>query len=175
MDNNFIKHAKYNDIVDFVKKAVMSYYDVDESVFKKGSRNKNSSLIKRQTIYLICEISDVTPTYLAKLFGYRNHSSISEVITSLNDRISWDKKLSQDVAKLLNILKIETLSEDVFLENNKKYFVNMNNFTSVTSNPNRAIIYIGYSDKEIYELSPQDEPVEIRKHTNTYKFILEKK
>lgn len=177
MKNNFIKHQKQNDIVECVKRVVMEYYELEKSVFSKGSRNKQSSLIKQQTIFLISQISDseISHEYLAKLFEYKNHCSVNNAISSINDRIGWDKQLHVDLLELSKIIFLEEFGLPNDHEDEAHFYVNMNNFTSVTSNPNRSIIYIGYSDKEIYELSPQDEPVEIRKHKKTYKFILETK
>jgi hypothetical protein len=53
----------------------------------------------------------------------------------------------------------------------------MNNFTSLRENSEKSVIFVGYSDEEIEKVKkildlPEDN-IEVRKHKNTSKFIIE--
>ena len=83
----------------------------------------------------------------------------------------FDKETKNDFKELEDIIKFKGLSKNDRVCFEEFYYVNMDNFKSIKETDDRAILFVGYTDEEIQEITKT--LFEIRQHNNTKKFILE--
>ena len=103
---------------------------------------------------------------------YKNHSSIISLTKKLQGYSLYDKNCKRELEEIETIIKLKGLSKDDRINFDKYYYINLNDCKSTRENPERAIVFIGYTDEEIINLLNKE--IEIKEHKNTCKFILEK-
>lgn len=160
------------EVLEFIKQIVLIYLSAPEDYFERKTRKQEVLKVKQYACYFTKRHTALSNKSIAEKFNLKNHSSIISLVKKIEGYAVWDKQTKRELAEIETIIKLRGLSKNERINFEKQYFINMNNFKSVRETPERAIVFIGYEDEEIIELLNQNP--EIRKHSNTAKFILEK-
>ena len=161
------------EVVKFIKQIVLIYLQAPENSYDRKTRKHDVLKVKQYACYFSKRHTALSNKVIAELFNLKNHSSIIGLVKKIDGYALWDRETKRELQEIETIIKLKGLSKTEKIDLEQEYFINMNNFKSVRENPERAIIFIGYDDTEINELL-KNQP-EIREHSNTAKFILDKK
>jgi hypothetical protein len=160
-----------NEIVEFIKQIILIYLNAPADYYEKKTRKHEILKVKQYACYFSKRHTALSHKVIAEHFNLKNHSSVISLVKKIDGYALWDKQTKRELAEIETIIKLRGLSKNARIDFEKEYYINMNNFKSVRETPERAIVFIGYDDKEIIELLQTN--TEIRKHSNTAKFILE--
>lgn len=161
-----VKLAEY-ELVKYIKQLVLIYLKAPEEYYTMKTRKHEVIKVKQYASYFAKKHTNLSNKEIADTFGFKNHSSIILLVRKIDGYASWDKKIKKELKDLNESIRIKGSNIDL----EKYYYINMNNYKSIQTNPERAIVFIGYDDEEINNLIPNYP--EIVTHENTKKFILE--
>jgi len=164
--NDFNDKEKANLITEIV----CDYCNAPKDVFTRKTRKSNYVKVKHYACYLIKKNTNLSSQKICDKFNFKNHSSIILLIKKINDLMKFDREMREEIEALQNILKFKGLLIQEKVNLNEFYYIDMNNFVSVKEKDDKAVIFVGYSDKEIIDLIGLKKLV---KHNDTKKFILE--
>jgi hypothetical protein len=159
-------------VAESIKQLVGIYYDAPEDCFSKKTRKREYIKIKHLACYMTKKHTTLSQKRIGQIYNLKNHSSIVCLIKKIDGEAQFDKQLKEEMKEINEIIQIKGLSKDGRLNENNHFHINLDNFISVRNNSEKAIIYVGYTEEEIKEKHTEEE---IRVHTGTRKFILEKK
>lgn len=159
------------EIVEYIKKIVAIYLNVSEDTYNLRTRKHEILKVKQYACYFAKRHTALANEKLAKLFNFKNHSSVISLVKKIEGYATFDKTAKLELKEIENIIRLKGLSKNERVNFSKYYYINMNDFKSVRENPERAIVFIGYSNDEIIDLLKAQ--TEIREHSNTQKFIIE--
>ena len=164
--------SEFTDIekAELITQIVCSFCNAPSDVFTRKTRKSEYVKVKHYACYLIKENTKLSARQIAELFKLKNHSSIFLLIQKIKDLMTFDRKMRSDIQTLTNIIDFKGLSQSEKVNTSEFYYINMDTFVSYKETSERAIIFVGYSDKEIVDLIGLKK---LRKHENTKKFILE--
>lgn len=160
-----------NEVVEYIKKIVALYLNVSEDTYKLKTRKHEILKVKQYACYFAKRHTGLANQKLANIFNFKNHSSIISLVKKIEGYALYDKTAKRELNEIENIIRLKGLSKNNKVNFDKYYYINMNDFKSVRDNPERAIVFIGYTDDEIIELLKAE--TSIREHRNTQKFIIE--
>jgi hypothetical protein len=164
-------------IMDFIIKIVGEYFCTDSKYYFTKSR-KFTFVYPRQIAMYFAKIytRKASLETIGDKFS-RDHSSVSHSINKIKSLLDVDRRVQQDVKTLMKKLKtnVNAISEDITL-GKEYYYLDLNDFNSITLKEDKSIILTGFSDKELSEfLSSLNDFIETKKHNNTGMYVLEKK
>lgn len=159
------------EVVNYIKDIILLYLNAPEEFYNTRSRKTEILKVKQYASYFSKRHTSLSLSQIAEIFNFKNHTSVIKLIQKLDGLSSYDKETKNDFKEIENIIKFKGLSKNDRVNFEEFYYVNMNNFKSVKTNPDRAIIFVGYSDEEINKITSALQ--EIREHRNTNKYILE--
>lgn len=160
------------EIVEYIKQIILLYFNEDQNCFKSKSRKHSILKIKQYACFLSKRHTTLSNQQIADFFMYKNHSSIISLTKKLQGYSLYDKNCKRELEEIETIIKLKGLSKDDRINFDKYYYINLNDCKSTRETPERAIVFIGYTDEEIINLLNKE--IEIKEHKNTCKFILEK-
>jgi hypothetical protein len=160
------------DVVKFIKQIVAIYFDEDESIYERVTRKPDVIRIKHYALYFCQKHTALNYITLKDIFRLQNHSSVSLTIKKIDGLLSWDRTTKKEIGEIETIIRLKGLAKGFRVDLEKYYFVNMDTLKSVRDNHERAILFVGYSDDEITNLTKCNAD-EIREHKNTKRYILE--
>lgn len=159
-----------NDIVKFVKQICAMYFNVDEKVYESRCRKAELIKVKHYAMYFCQKHTNLTYVRIAEIFNAKSHSSVHTTISKIDGLLDWDKITRREVNDIETIIRLRGLAKGLRIDLQKHYFINMDSMKTVREHSERAVIFVGYSDKEIMDILGE---VEIRDHVNSKKYILE--
>ena len=165
------------DKIDFIKEIVAIYLEVDFDEYKNPRRFPHIVKLKHYATYFSKRNTIATEEQLMICFGYKNHASVSKLMTKIENLLKWNKQTQKEIKEIATIIQLRGLSLKNNIKTNQYYFINMNNFTSLRENSEKSLIFVGYNSEEIEKVKkllnlPKDN-IEVRVHKNTSKFIIE--
>ena len=172
---NSSKDVYENQLVDFIKQVVCTYYKVDIEQLLTTTRLRLVVKARQVVMYLLCVNSKIPKVNIAKRFN-KDHSTVIHSKKTIEGYLEWDKELSKEVNELQNliIMKAKSYVNSLNVEEDF-YFIDLNNFHSLRCNERKAIILVGYSEEEVNEFSiTQNLKKVFKKHKNKGLYILEK-
>lgn len=158
------------EIADLIKQIVCIYFQAPQDVFTRKTRKSEYIKVKHTCCYLIKRHTSLSSREVGEMFKLKNHSSIILLIKKIDDIATFDRETRRELKELDEIIKFKGLAKNERINFEQFYFINMDNFKSIRETPERAILFVGYSDDEIRQINGE---IEIREHKNTKKFILE--
>lgn len=168
--------SSYNAMLcQFVKEMVCTYYGVNSEALKQNSRKKEMVKCKQISMYLIKKHSNMSLESIGKEFG-KNHATVIYSIKTISNYLEWDRDLVNEVDELekIVILKSNAMINNFSIDKNF-YYIDLNAFTSIKIDENKAILFAGYSEDEVNTIV---EVLKIKanykRHTNKGMYILEK-
>jgi hypothetical protein len=159
-------------VAELIKQIVGIYYNAPEDCFSKKTRKREYIKIKHLACYMTKKHTTLSQKRIGQIYNLKNHSSVVLLIKKIDGESEFDRQLKDEMNEIGQIIQLKGLSKEGRINEEKHYHINMDNFISVRQNSEKAIIYVGYSGEEIRELHKEEE---LRIHTATRKFILEKK
>jgi hypothetical protein len=186
MDNNrrLFREMKMNKKIgneilfcEITHETLMQHFSLPED-FNSNRTRKREYVYARQIAMLL--ISKHTRFSLAKIgseFGGRDHATVLHAKKTIQNLSDSSKKIKEEVNNLENLIlyKMKVLSQKKTIDN-KYYYVNFDDYTSIRFSDNKGIIITGFTEKEIFDMLSvlSEQPVDSRKHTKTGQYILEK-
>ena len=164
-----------NESVEYIKQIILMYFDAPENYYEIKTRKHEVLKIKQFACYFAKRHTYLSNQALAKIFNFKNHSSVISLVRKIDGCALFDKNYKRELKELETIIKLKGLSKDLKFDFDKHYYINMNDFKSVRENIEKAIVFIGYTDDEIFDLlkSKHESKFPIVNHTHTKKFILQ--
>jgi hypothetical protein len=160
------------EVVTFIKQIVALYFDEDDNVYGRLTRKPDVVKIKHYALYFAQRHTALNYISLIDIFKLKNHSSVTATIKKIDGYLSWDRLTKKEISEIETIIRLKGLAKGFRIDLDKYYFVNMDTLKSVRESHERAILFVGYSDEEITNLTTCN-PDEIREHKNTKRYILE--
>lgn len=160
------------EVVKYIKEIVLVYLNAPEEFYTRKTRKTEVLKVKQYASYLAKRHTSLSLMNIAKIFNFKNHTSVIKLIQKLDGLSVFDKETKNDFKELENIIKFRGLSKNDRVKFEEFYYINMDNFKTIKETPERAILFVGYSSEEIQEMTQT--LLEIREHNNTKKYILEK-
>jgi len=95
--------------VDFIKKVVASYFNLNTDIFNKSHKNKKYATAKHIAIFLSREFTDLSLMDIARAFNIKSHSSVTHSIKKIDKAIKEDKTIQYSVSSLREIIKTKAI------------------------------------------------------------------
>jgi len=159
-------------VAELIKQIVSIYYNAPEDCFSKKTRKREYIKIKHLACYMSKKYTTLSQQKISQMYNLKNHTSVISLIKKIEGESQFDRQLKHEIKEIGQIIKLKGLSKEGRINVEKYYHIDMDNFISVRESSEKAIIYVGYSEEEIRKLHEKEE---LRIHTATRKFILEKK
>jgi len=160
------------EVVKFIKEIVLIYLNAPEEYYTKTTRKHEVLKVKHYASYFVKRHTSLPLIKIAELFNFKNHTSVITLIKKIDGLAIFDKETKHDIKEIENIIKFKGLSKNDRVCFGDFYYINMDNFKSLKETDERAILFVGYSNEEIQQMTKTS--LEIRQHKNTKKYILEK-
>jgi hypothetical protein len=160
------------EVVKYIKEIVLIYLKAPEDFYTRRTRKHDVLRVKQYASYFAKRHTSLPLEKIAKIFNFKSHTSVLKLIEKLDGLAVFDKETKNDFKEIEDIIKFKGLSKSDRVCFEEFYYVNMDNFKSIKETDERAIVFVGYTDEEIKDMTKT--LLEIREHTNTKKYILEK-
>jgi hypothetical protein len=160
------------EVVEFIKQIVLIYLDAPKDSYERRTRKTEILKVRQYAEYFVKRHTALSNKKIALLFNQKNHSSVINVVNRIEGYSTWDKTTKKELNEIETIIKLKGLSKNNRFDINSHYYIDMNNCKSIKHSTDKAIVFVGYTDDEIFEIM-KSKP-EIRNHQNTAKFILER-
>lgn len=160
------------EVVKYIKEIILIYLDAPADFYTRKTRKLEVIKVKQYATYFAKRHTSLPLEKIAKIFNFKNHTSVISLIKKLDGLAVFDKEVKTDFKELESIIKFKGLSKNDRVKFEEFYYINMDNFKTIKETPERAILFVGYSSEEIQEMTKT--LLEIREHNNTKKYILEK-
>ncbi len=172
--NNTVNNQKLKQ--SLILDVVCLYFGVTIDDLKQRSRKQIWRYPRQICCHLIRNTlnSSITFVSLGKIFDI-DHATAIHSINKVQELIETNDLVRKDVLNILASLNSKT--EQITGEelNKDVYTIDLNNCKSVKPSPERAIIYVGYTDEEIrnaHGIKETSDPLQIVTHKNTGQYIV---
>lgn len=174
------KEAYANRISTLVKEVVSCYYNLPITAFQSKSRVRQVIKMKQTSVYFMKKfLPKATLIYIGKQMSY-DHATVLHCLKQINNLLETDKETKQDIENIARAIEIEqdTIKLDGDLRK-EYYYVNLGKCSSIKLEDGRGVVLSGYTEEQasvFLEMLNKfyKENLEIRNHSNTGLFILEK-
>jgi hypothetical protein len=166
-----------NEAVEYIKQIVLIYFDAPENYYETKTRKHEVLKIKQFACYFAKRHTCLPNQVLAEMFNFKNHSSVISLVRKIDNCALFDKNWKRELKEIETIIRLKGLTKDLKIDFDKHYYINMNDFKSVRENFEKAIVFVGYTDEEIFEFlkNKRESKFPIVNHTHTKKYILQDK
>jgi hypothetical protein len=165
-------------LFDFITKMVAGYYSLPGNYYTMKSRKREIVKGRQVAMYLIYKnAKKVTLARIGEHFAGKDHATVLHSVKTTNDHLETDKAFVKEVAELQEVVtfKRQATHEDADLMK-EYYYMDFDSFTSMRLKYGRSIMMSGFSDTELEVIKKALGTVEeMRKHTKTGMYILEKR
>lgn len=150
---------------------IANHQGMDESLLKSKLRKPPIPYFKKVVAYMLNKHLSMKTADVAELLQYANHSNVSIHLKRLDEQMSYDKKLKNEIGEISTII-IESGISKYSKKDNKWYlFLDLNNFF-IANKGEKSILFHNHNLDEIeHILGPG---WEITEHTKTNKFLFQK-
>jgi len=177
LDNRLVYNKKF---FEFCTKIVSSYYGLPFNIWNMRTRKRPYIIAKQIIVYMMQRHCQTTLFEMQDLCKYGNHASVIHARNKIKDYLTWDKVLKEEINEIEKLLLLESgIQSKINLEKDY-YFINMNNVKTIKKNMDKAIVFIGYTEKEINQVKELLEfnttiPIVDHKNTGHYLFMKNQK
>lgn len=160
------KNQKIEDIISII----CNHQNINSNLLKSTLRTPPIPYLKKIVAYMLKKHLSLNTSQLADLLKYKTHSNVVTHLKRLDEQMSYDKKLKNEIGELNTIIIEKGLSK-YSNKNNKWYlFLDLNDFFIATKSE-KSILFHNHSLSEIeFLLGPG---WEITEHTKTNKFLFQ--
>ena len=168
--------SSYNKLLaNFVKKIVCSYYGVEENLLGYKTRRREVVKCRQISMYLLKKHSMMSLSSIGLEFD-KDHATVIHSNRTINAYLDWDKDLQKEINELEKVVLLKTSAMlNNFSIEKDFYYIDLNMFLSVKVQPEKSIIFSGYSELEVDNLMKELGIVaQIKAHKNKGMYVLEK-
>lgn len=170
-------------LIDYMKELIAMYYKVDKANYMSRSRKAQVVKIKYIAMYFIYETFLLSLHDVGAIFKM-DHATVLHAIKKIKGFYTYDKQVQKEIDEIKSLFNHgKLILEGRFDANDNHYYIDLNSFLSIKDNAGKAIIFSGFSLKDVQYLKLIDtrngseiftEPRNIVKHENKKLYILEK-
>ena len=161
------KDQKVKEIISIIS----SHQSIDETLLESKSRKPPIPYLKKVVAYMLNRHLSMNTAEIAELLKFANHSNVVTHLKRLDEQMSYDKKLKNEIGEINTIIIERGISKYSKKDNKWYLFLDLNNFF-IANKGEKSILFHNHNLDEIeHILGPG---WEITEHTKTNKFLFQK-
>ena len=160
------KNKKIEEIISIV----CNHQNLDPKLIEETSRRPPIPFLKKVVAYMLHRHLSLKTEAIAELLKFKTHSNVVTHLKRLDEQMSYDKKLKNEIGEL-NTIIIEKGISKYSNKNNKWYlFLDLNDFFIATKGE-KSILFHNHTLNEIEFIL--GDGWQITEHTKTNKFLFQ--
>lgn len=171
------KHKLQANVMNYIVQIVGAYYCLESDWNANRTRKRDYVLPRQIAMYLMKNNTKAVLVEIGAMFNDKDHATVLYAVRMIKELTEFDKTLRTEVADLQRLItfKGKTLEGNINIRK-QYYYVDLNNFTSIRLENEKAMILSGFSTAEIEQIKRfTTKIVESREHEQTGMYILEQR